>query len=705
VGIVFSLLWLSLWARAYYLQIVMGPEYADRARRQHMTSEVVTGARGNLMDRNGNILAKSVDCRSVYANPPLVRDKQGAAAKLAQALHDSPGRILSLLNEKKQFVWIARKLDYYTAEKIKALHLPGISLESEFERIYPYKHLAGQLLGFVNIDDKGVEGLEKSFDGTLAGRSIIRRVQRDAAGRRLMGRDAGDAGNLRGRDVRLTIDLQIQFFAEEALAESVEKFGAKWGGCMVVDVPGGEILAWAQYPFFDPNNIHAASAAQRRNRIAMDMLEQGSTVKSFLIAAALEEKAVTPATEINCEKGIWKLRNITLHDTHAYSKLTVAKILHVSSNIGAAKIGLKLGASTYHDYLTRLGFGETTGLPLAGEARGILRAAKKWSEVDLANASFGQSFSATLLQMAQAYLCLAGNGERKALRLFSEERERSAAGGVSGRESSSGIYVPAGGADAPLAESGGRKPADRAEQVFSPATTRIVRRMMRDVVEEDGGTGKEARIADLEVGGKTGTAQKASRTGGGYGKERVGSFVGMLPADEPRYLVLVLLDEPDAVQYGGIIAAPVFRHVAAKILAYHGILPDVEAARERDFSGGAAERGDGKGKKREQALADTSSKASQGKTSQAAAPPKAGSSRGSVGPAARGDPPAEHAGSTVPSVLGLSMRNAVEIFAARGIVPVIRGKGGVVVRQSPESGALWPDGAKECTLWLEERTS
>jgi cell division protein FtsI (penicillin-binding protein 3) len=695
VGIVFSLLWLSLWARAYYLQIVMGPEYADRAKRQHTTSEIVNGARGSIMDRNGNVLAQSVDCRSVYANPHLVRDKQGAAARLAEALNDSPGRILSLLNEKRQFVWIARKLNHHTADAIKSLNLPGISLESEFERMYPYKHLAGQLLGFVNIDDKGVEGLEKSLDDRLAGRSVSRQVERDAAGRRLMTREADDGGNLRGQDVRLSIDLQVQFIAEEALAESVNRYGAKWGGCLVVDVPGGEILAWAQYPFFDPNNARGAAPTDRRNRLATDMLEQGSTIKSFLIASALEEKAVTPSTEINCEKGVWKLRNTVLHDTHPYSRLTVAKILHVSSNIGAAKIGLKLGAPKYHGYLARLGFGEPTGLPLAGEARGIVRAAKKWTEVDLANASFGQSFSATLIQMAQAYLCLAGNGEKRALRLLLDERETAgAAQGGRGEGASSAATQESPGARpaAPAVDDGAVRPGER---IFSPETTRTVRAMMRDVVEEDGGTGKAARIDGMDVGGKTGTAQKAARSGG-YGKERVGSFVGMAPIDAPRYLILVLLDEPGAAQYGGVIAAPVFRHVATKVLAYHGMLPDAAEAAARGNAEAATRKEAGKKPTRNAVAAAPAGNGVPPATAAASSP------GGSPLPAA--GRPGETAGA-VPSVLGLSMRSAVEVFAAQGIVPIIRGKGGVVVRQSPESGMFWPDGKRECVLWLEERTS
>ncbi len=738
VGIAFSLLWMCLWARAYYLQIVMGPEYAERARRQHTAKEVIAGVRGNIMDRNGNILAKSVDCRSVWVNPAIVHDKQGTAVKLAQALNEPPGRITSLLNEKKQFVWVARKLDYHIAEKIKALNLPGVSLESESERVYPYKHLAGQLLGFVNIDDKGLEGLEKSFDEKLAGRSVTQLVERDAAGRRFMTREGGDIRELRGQDVQLSIDLQVQFFAEEALAESVDKYGAKWGGCIVVDVPSGDVLAWAQYPFFDPNNVQATATADRRNRLAMDMLEQGSTIKSFLIASALEEKVVTPATEINCEKGIWKLRNIVLHDTHPYGNLTVDKILHVSSNIGAAKIGLKLGEAKYRDYLVRLGFGERTGLPLASEARGILRNSRKWSDIDLANASFGQSFSATLVQMARAYLSLAGDGTKRDLRLILDDQNHAPAGmpdrqgvspavaelSVSGDRG--GVAFASTGTKAPFSPTpafGGSASSVGGEKIFSMGTAKLVRSMMRDVVEEDGGTGKAARIPGIDVGGKTGTAQKAAKTGG-YGKERVGSFVGIVPIDAPRYLILVLLDEPTTVQYGGIIAAPVFKHVALNTLAYQGLLPDADDPQIQEAARKAAERdarAGGKGKKqtREAAAANAKLEAAR-KAASPAGKPGSGQTVGQTGktaavqasrPEGKGGlalPAVERpvqSPDAVPSVMGLGMRSAVEAFAAQGIVPVIKGKGGFVVRQTPEPGSPWPDGRKECILWLEERTS
>ena len=544
VGVLFTLLWGALWARAYHLQITMGPEYAALAQRQHTTREQVTGVRGNIMDRNGNVLARSVECSSVAANPARIRDRQQAAIDLAAALNLPVSRVLDQLQENRQFVWLARKVDYHTAESIRALNIPGVFLKTEYERVYPYRHLAGQLIGFVNIDDKGIEGLEKAFESDLAGRSVTRVVERDARGNRLMARGSGVLMDLRGRNLKLTLDAQIQFFAEEALAEHVQRFGARWGGCIVVDVPTGEILAWAQYPFFDPNNINATPQADRRNRLASDMLEQGSTIKSFLIAAALEEGIVEPSTRFNCENGRWRLRNTVLRDTRPHGVLTVEQIMQVSSNIGVAKIGLMLGAERYSGYLSRLGFGQRTGLPLAGEARGILRPPGRWSEIDLAAASFGQSFSATVAQMAQAYLCLAGDGIMRPLRLVMDQD-------VSAMPAASG------------------------ERIFSETTMEQVREMLRMVVEEEGGTGRHARIPGLVVGGKTGTAQKADARGG-YGDGRMGSFVGMIPIENPRYLIVVLLDEPTETQFGGVIAAPVFRHVALNTMAYHGRLPDYD---------------------------------------------------------------------------------------------------------------------------------
>ncbi len=669
VSLAFAGLWVLLWARAYQVQILRGPRLAEEARRQHVATEVTVGKRGSILDRNGNVLARSVEAQSVYVRPRQIKDVQETVLFLSKTLNLPAEQIRKLVNSPRPFVWIARKINQRLSDAIKAGNKPGVFLAREYERLYPFQHLGGQLLGLVNVDDEGIEGLEKSFDETLSGRKARRVLQRDAAGRRLQ--TSGEPmEDLAGENVTLTLDTQVQFFAEAALAEGAEQYGARWAGCMVVDVPTGDILAWAEFPFFNPNKPQDFSLFARRNKIAMDALEQGSTIKPFLMAAALQEKIVTPETQFNCEKGKWKFKDKIIRDTHGYDLLPAHKIIRVSSNIGVAKIGLKLGAQRYHSYLSRLGFGAKSDLPLAGESKGILRDPRNWAEIDLATASFGQSFSATLLQMAQAYNCLANDGVRKDLRLVVSEDKQ---------------------------EKGSEN------RIFSREVMRQVRGMMREVVEEEGGTGAKARINGLAVGGKTGTAQKAS--GDSYGTGRVASFVGMVPIEQPRYLVVVVFDEPTKNQYGGIVAAPVFQYVALRTMAYHGLLPE-EAPQKpvADAKGGrkTPEKPTPGGKNAAQAVKG-------GKVAPASVP-AAGGKSGADGAEVRGEvtdaTQAAAVTSGIPPVVGLSLRRAVETLAHKGIVPVIKGSGNIIVRQTPAPGSpLPPDPSKaEFVLWLGDQS-
>ena len=646
VGVIFAALWLLLWGRAFQVQVVRGPRYTEEARRAQIATELDTGRRGSILDRNNNVLAKSVVVTSVGIRPRAVKDVAVAATALQRALQIPPARARALVTDKRHFVWVARKVNPKAAEQLQAEAVPGIALIREYERIYPFKHMAGQLLGFVDIDDNGIEGLEKSLNETLSGQQKRKVLQRDAAGRRLYSGNASDFEKLSGDDVRVTLDTQVQFFAEQALVSGVEKFGANWAGCLVVDVPTGDILAWSEYPFFNPNNYREFSPFVRRNKIAMDALEQGSTVKPFLMAAALQEGVVTPQSTYDCEKGQWKLRNVVIRDTSSHEMLDARAIMRVSSNIGVAKIGLELGAKRYFQYLSRLGFGERTGLPLAGESRGIFRPLKQWTEVDLAAASFGQGISLTTLQMAQAYLTLANGGVKKELRLLAGEE----------------------------------KSGTRTERVFSKANAAEVREMLRMAVEEKNATGRRARISGLEVGGKTGTAQKAH--GDTYGAGRVASFVGMVPASKPRFLVLVVFDEPVNNQYGGVVTAPIFRDVVLRTMAYSGLLPENTPM---------------------QALAELAEERAQ---------PASGKPSGSVEEAPARAPELTNvvrlagASGDVPSVVGLSVRKAVEAFARRGLLPTLRGSGNIVVRQMPEPGVAMPGdpASAECILWVEERS-
>lgn len=649
VAVLFFIVWGALWVRAGYVQLWEGPFLAERARRQHMSAETVSMPRGMITDRNGHILARSVECRSVYANPNAVTDVDATSTALAGLLGRPVDQIRPLLAKKRSFVWIARRVDDATAEAIRQADLPGVDLSREYERIYPYRQVAGQLLGFVGLDGKGLEGVERSFDDQLGGLSVRQAVQRDASGRQFyVDRDyeAQPAD-----DVRLTLDLQVQSIAEEEIAKAVDEYGAKWGGVLVVDVPSGDILAWAQYPFFNPNSYNQYRPGEYRNRLAQDALEPGSTFKPFLIASALQEGVVNRETTFNCENGLWKTRYITIRDdTHPKNTVqTVAQILANSSNIGCGKIGLELGAVKYQRYLSRLGFGERTGLRLS-ESRGILRPAREWSEADLISSSFGQSLSVTVAQMAQGFLTLANQGVYKPLHLVATDD-------VGGGE----------------------------QRIFSENTAKEVLSMMREVV--DGGTGRRAAIPGVSVAGKTGTAQKARR--GKYGSERTASFVGLVPAEKPQYLVVIFIDEPSKVKYGGVIAAPVFKAVTSRVMAYHGSLPDpgaltpaqIKAQEKAEARAKAREKR--KGGKEKTVLGEYRSELATKKTAL----------------------PVRDSG-TVPDVVGQSVRRAVEMFARQGLVPVIKGNGARVVRQTPEPGVRWAgkDSAPTtCVLWLSEQ--
>lgn len=651
----FVICWLLLWFRAFEVQVLLGPVYSDMAERQHTYTEVIEGARGSILDRNGRVLARSVTCQSVYANPRVMEDINDAAKRLAPLLKRSEADLASVFRKNKAFIWLERKVDDATATAIQKEGIPGIGLSREFERVYPYRHLAGQLLGFVGMDSHGLEGVELAYDDRLRGTSVKSRVSRNAAEKILNQEET--AADRRGEDVTLTLDVQIQFIAEDVIADAVEASGARWGGVLISDVATGEILAWAQYPFFNPNNYREASSTIYRNRLSGDSLEPGSTFKPLVMAAALQEKLVTPETKIFCENGVWRTRYAPIRDdTHAYADLTATEIISRSSNIGMAKIGLMLGAPKLHAYLEKLGFGQRTGIGIH-ESRGILRAPRDWSELDLMSASFGQSLSVTGIQMLQAYTILADGGEFRPLSLVMDEPGQSS-----------------------VAASG--------QRIFSQKTTRTVLKMMEETVDGDG-TGSRARIPGIRVAGKTGTAQKADHSGRGYSRKRLASFGGIVPADNPRYVIYVMLDEPTTTGYGGAIAAPVFQKVASRTLAYNGYLPDVtfamaekakeekltpaqKAQREKDavyLANLAKYRAEKARKERErarklagQAMADRT---------------------------------------IMPNLRGLTLRKTIETCVARGIVPTMEGSGTFVLRQSPPPGTPVTDDST-CTVWLTD---
>ncbi|MCG8529258.1 MAG: PASTA domain-containing protein [Desulfovibrionales bacterium] len=636
VPVFIGLLWCYLWVYAYQLQIVDPDNLRTRALRQHLTSELITGRRGKIFDRNGRVLASTLRIKSVFVRPYEVDDVYAVATRLGRILDMDPSVVRAKIKKGRKFVWIGRKISDKAAAEIKQQNIKGVHLQTEFGRVYPNKMLGGNLLGYVGTDDKGLAGIEYVFNKKLTGSSSKYVVQRDAGGRRLYLQGAEETTPLQGENVTLTIDSEIQFFAEQAVQYAVSAYDAKWGGAMVVDVASGDILAWAQAPHFNPNVFGQYSAGQRRNRIAQDAIEMGSTIKPFLMAAALEEGIITPDKLVFCENGRWKLHNVRIRDTKKHQWLTAEKVLTYSSNIGTAKIGLELGATKYRDYLVKLGFGKRASLPLAGQSAGILRPLKRWTQVDLANAAFGQGFAATMPQLAEAYVTLANHGVRKPLRLVN---------------------------DFSLGET---LQEENSRRVFSEETARTVLTMMQDVVEN--GTGKSAAIPGVRIGGKTGTAQKAKPTGG-YGDKYISSFVGLVPATNPRFITLVVVDEPSKNYYGSKVAAPAFKEIAMRYMALNGTLPDSEKSR---------------------LLAE--------KTAEPL-PPQYGERRFDVDGKPDSNVP------TIPDVRGKSIRFAMETFARKGIIPTVKGRGTFVKKQKPAAGVRWPAGSKEqYILWLSEQS-
>ncbi len=664
VAVGFAVFWVVLWGRAWYWQVLEGSRLADQAKQQYMASVLITGKRGSIHDRHGQVLARSVECLSIYARPDEIDDVELTANTLGKILHIAPQKLHDQLsNDARKFVWLARKVDDYTVRAVKEARLTGIGFSKEYDRVYPFKEMAGQLMGFVGVDDQGLEGVERAFDEHLASVPTRQMIQRDAMGRRFYLYNEGQE-EPSGKDLYLTIDTQVQFFAEEIIAKRVEDFDAKWGGVLVVDVLSGDILAWAQYPFFNPNAYKFYGPAQYRNRLASDALEPGSTLKPFLVAAALQEKIVKKDSVFDCEGGKWDVEGTSIRDTSWHNDLTVEEILRYSSNIGVAKIGQILGADMYHRYLSRLGFGERTVVPVA-ESKGILRSPSDWGAVDLLSTSFGQSLSVTALQMAQAYLTLVNGGVYKPLRLVVDE-------GILEEDREA------------LKKKQGR--------IFSERVTKDILRMLRDVVEEDG-SGHRARIAGIEVGGKTGTAQKADKAKGTYGEGRMASFVGFAPAENPRYLTLVIVDEPTVNPFGGVVAAPVFQQVTQLTMTYAGQLPDVVFAATADAP--LIQRG-----------AQLGENARGPKLSRNPVPLFTAASLEQPKRTANYHTLPGHltkASALVPNVVGKTLRNAVELFARGGVVPVLKGQGQRVVRQSPAPGASWPSKDDvEYILWLSE---
>jgi len=616
--------------RLAQLQIAGAPDYRARAQRQQERRIEIAPHRGSILDREGRELAVSVESFSVYAVPDEVGDVSGAAQLLARWTGEPEHEIAARLRQKREFVYVARKIDPAVARRIRERRLPGIRLVAETKRFYPKGSLAAAVLGYVGTDDKGLGGIEHLYDETIRGKAGEIVALKDAR-RSVYGEAESPTAKppREGASLTTTLDAALQFAAEKELSAAVQTYGASSGVLVLMDPWTGEILAMANAPGFDPNRYNKFTAEQRRNRAVADAHEPGSTFKIVTGALALEDRAVDLREIIETGDGTIRVANTTIseHDSKRFGPLTLGGIFEHSSNVGIIRVGLRLGAARLYEGARALGVGRPTGVDLPGESPGIFRPLARWSALSAASISMGQEVALTPLQVARMVAAVANGGLLVTPRVVTR------------------VTDPEGDIR--------EVPSPQPTRVLSEDTARKLRGILVDVVER--GTGTRAAVPGFLVGGKTGTAQKAGP--GGYQPGRyIPAFVGFAPAESPRLVCVVVLEEPRGkLYYASEVAAPVFSSFVSQALAILRVPPARQrvpstmlAAAPARYSGGfvpAALRG-----------ADLSA---------------AGTSR---------------AGET-PDALGLSARQALALFARSGLSVRLRGTG-FVVAQFPGAGAL-----------------
>lgn len=612
------------------------------------------------MDRHGDALAISVQVDSVFAEPRRIASPERVARRLAPILGLDVADLRPRLRGDRAFTYLARRVDPEIGARVRALGILGVSTHPEPRRFYPNRGLAAHVLGFTNIDEDGRAGLERTFDDALHGGTVTVSALRDALGKRVMTDGFVPPSSLDGEGVRLTIDRQVQYVTESVLAETVREQRARAGVALVLEVGTGDVLSMASYPTFNPNNLTGSKPNDHLNRVVSAVYEPGSTMKIVTIAAALEEGIFSPTSRLDCEGGRWRVGGRTIHDTHAEEgTLSIAEVLRVSSNVCTAKVGMELGKRRMNRWLRRFGFGEATGIELPGELDGLIRPVRSWRDIALANIAFGQGIAVTPLQLAQAAAVIAQDGLMVRPRIVQSVLRRD----------------------------GSEVKADRnaPRRVLSTRTARQLRKMLADVVGPEG-TASRAAIEGVTVAGKTGTAQKIDPVTKAYSHELyVSSFVGMVPAESPQLVVLVLVDEPKASIYGGLVAAPAFRRIARAALTARGgfVGPEVEApapeALDVAAAPGLSEATDAQLRERE----ELHSPRSELPALEAALSSEARALLGSDAPTSG---TRERSPGTMPDLMGLELRKVLERCAEVRCRPRFEGTGRVV-EQRPEPGA------------------
>jgi len=649
--------------RLAYLQLVCYQEYLARAQRQQQHVVEVAPKRGEIYDRNMHPLAMSIPVDSCFAVPSEIADQDLAARLLSGVLGIPREAIAARLASSRSFAWVARKLPPEKAQAIAALNLKGIYFQKESQRFYPKRELAAHVIGYVDIDGNGLGGIEYELDSQIHGKPGRMLVLEDARRRWFARTDQTvDAG----ANAVLTLDEKIQYIAEKELLAAIEGTHALAGTVVVENPNDGEIYAMANWPRFNPNAAGDSPAEARIDRAISALCEPGSTFKLITLSAAFEERITRPEEVFDCQNGAVYIAGHRIRDHRPFGLLTVAGILAHSSDVGAIKIALRLGAPKFYEYIRAFGFGAPSGVDLPGESKGLLRPLENWTPISVGSIAMGQEIGVTPIQLLSAVSAIADGGLLYRPHVVKELRRGSQ------------FLAPA-----------GARAASEPRQVLRPQTAATLRHLMEGVILD--GTGKLARLDGWTAAGKTGTAQKIDPTTGRYSRTQlIASFTGFAPLNQPAVAIIVSLDSPVGLHEGGQVAAPVFKRVAEQVLAYLDVPRDVPlklqlqraALRGRAVDPGTEELEDF-------TPADPETEALLGKDETA--------TRGSVEQTESVSAPtvavAEEGGVPIPALTGKTMREVTEECLRLGLEPVLVGTG-VALDQTPAAGAGMRRGSK-----------
>lgn len=661
---------LALWTgaslvRLAYLQVFRYADFLARAEHQQQHFVEISPKRADILDRNLHALAMSAAVNSCFAVPQEITDPEMAARLLAGVLNVSLDEMQAKLASSRSFVWIARKLPPDIVARIQALNLRGVYFQQEDQRFYPKRDLAASVLGFVDIDEKGLAGIEYGLDDRIRSKPGRMLILADAKSRWF---DSNGKTPAAGSSVVLTIDENIQFIAEKELDAAMEKSGSKAGTIIVQDPSNGEILAMANRPTFDPNDPGASPAESRKNRAVASLYEPGSVFKIVTLSAAIDQGITNPNEVVDCQMGAIYIAGHRIRDHKAYGLLTVAQVLANSSDVGAIKIGLRLGAPKFYDYIRAYGFGSPTDVDLPGENPGLVRRVENWTPVSIGSISMGQEVGVTPLQMVNAVSAIANGGL---------------------------LYRPH-VVEALRTDSGNLLESEEPEpkRVVRETTAATMRNMLEGVVLH--GTGTMARLDGYTSAGKTGTAQKIDPDTGRYSATQlIASYVGFAPINNPAVTILVQLDSPSIGSHmGGAAAGPVFKRVAEQTLAYLNV-PHDEALSPKTLRarrGAAAEAAAADVSDFDPAQIESPGEPEIQQPPPAAPPPPAASDSVPTVEIAEGQ------GVQLPTLTGKTVRQVMEICQKLGVNPVLIGEG-IAQQQQPESGEMTRRGGT-VTVWF-----